>query len=247
MLSCEWNLLGLSMAVFLIFAAAGPAQAQAPNQDFSKLDPAWMAAEYDKAFTSGADGEVWRAIKAGFPVEYGRFLRDMAMAAKQNRDFRPISSEFLQAHTAGQSPFAAKAPAPMIVAFQKRKAEVLEHLSRTDVASCAAIAMGQQVEMNVALQLQLNRVTAALVNAAAAGHKTPQLRAPATAEDYRRLYDALVAQGIAPDEARTAIAGPIPESNAARCKYGLMMHRGLAAAPPELVAKLAISAPATTH
>jgi hypothetical protein len=237
-----------SIAVLSVMWASVCAAQDPPHPDFSLLDPAWAAQQLDNSFQSGPASPAWKALKAGFPEDYKRLLGRMARAMIANQDWSPLSGDFIAQHTVGQIAFAAKAPARNLVRYQKLKATLIEHLASTNVPACAAIASGALPSIptdgpDPTGAQMLYEVLGAFVDAAAAGHVSPQSRGAVTTADLAALRSIMVMRGTPEADATRALSTPPSAPDREKCHAAVLMHVALASAPEDLVAKLAIIAP----
>jgi hypothetical protein len=231
-------------AAFAVCAMASEGLAASPKSDFSKLDPAWAAQQLDESLRSGDMGSAWAALRTVFPAEYKQLTQDMATAVIQHQDWRGRSQTFIQNHVAGQVQTAQRAPAIQQARYQRRKAEFLTYLSRTNVNACAYLGTGigdPSVLGNLSSEemKRYSDLIAATVETIGAGRDSPVTYSDITADDVSQIKAIMANQGISDAGARGILSGQVGKSPAELCSAGVIRNNALAAAPADVVAKVA--------
>lgn len=231
-------------AVAVACAMATSAFAADPRQDFSRLDPAWAAQEIDTWLQSGDLGSAWVALEAVFPEDYEQLVQDMANAMIQRQDWRGLSQSFIQDHLAGELQSARRAPAHQQSDYQELKAEFLRYLSRVNPEACAFLSSGtgdsSSLEtMNADQMKRYSDLIAATVETIRAGRDSPVTHSALTPEDISIIEAVMASQDVSRADAERVLSGQIENAPAELCRMGVIRNNALAAAPPDVVAKLA--------
>jgi hypothetical protein len=236
-----------ALSIALALAIATPAAAQKAEPDFSLIDPAWAAKETDRSFQSGQSKVAWQALKRNFPDDYQAFVVEYANATLKHESLAPISGRFIQGHTVGVIDLARQAPAPKLARIQRSRAKLIQHLATSDLAACAVMAQGGDLQASVSriadpLTLALfYENLSTFADAAGAGRDRPTSRTPLDARDVAKLKALIVKQGGSAQDADAIFSKDATIGDDAQsCRYGVMFYKAMAAAPDETAAKFAI-------
>jgi hypothetical protein len=215
-----------------------------PQRDFSQLDPLWAAQRVDASLQSGDLSSAWAALKAVFPNDYERLTRDMATAVMQGGDATTLSQAFIQSHVSNQIQTAQQAPAEQQSSYQRKKADFLTYLSQVNTEACAYLGSGIGDPSSVAAMPsdQMKRYSdliAATVETIGAGRDEPVTHGSVTADDVSAISAIMTAQGVSDTDAERVLSGQIRHTAAELCRVGVIRNNALAAAPSNVVAKLA--------
>lgn len=225
-------------------AMAGGVLAASPQQDLEGLDPTWAAKELERTFQSGDQGSTWAALKAVFPADYEQLIQDMARAIVQEQDPLEISQSFIQNHFAGQIQAAQSAPAQQQSYYQVQKADFLTYLSQVNVEACAYLGsgIGDPSSLETMPSDQMERYSdlmAVAIETIGAGLSSPVTYSGVTLEDVSEIQATMTSQGVSDEDAQLVLTGQVGSDPDELCRVGIIRNNALAAAPADVVAKMA--------
>ncbi|MDO9472718.1 MAG: hypothetical protein Q7J28_06645 [Caulobacter sp.] len=235
--------LGLVITALSMFVTM-PAHSQASPPDFSKISPEWAAQELDRSFQTGEARAAWKALKLAFPDDYDLMIRNLAQAIIEGRDLSytsSISGRFIEERLTGEIEFAARAPVSFLVRYQRVRAIFIEELAGTNVPACAAMAQGAFSTALSDGSGTFYDLIGAFMDAAAAGRRDPQPIPPSLdTADVAALKLVMLNQGVPEVDANRVLFSTASAPPEDLCRYGVILNNALAAAPEDVVAKLAI-------
>lgn len=198
----------------------------------------------DTTLRSSELGSAWAALKIIFPGDYKQLTRDMAKAVIQHQDWSGESQAFIQSHISDQVDLAKRAPAQQQVKYQKRKAEFLVYLSQKNANVCAYLGTGIGDPKSLSTldgdQMKgYSDLIAATVEAIGAGRDSPATYSGMTSDDASKIKEVMISQGINDAEVKRALSGQVGRTSAENCRIGIIRNNALAAAPADIVAKVA--------
>ena len=215
-----------------------------PQQDFSQIDPVWAAGVIDQSLRSGPLGSAWIAMKEVFPGGYHQLMLDIANFAIHHQDSTVKTRDFVRDHVTSQIQNAQRAPAVAQAEYQREKADFLMLISNSNVEACAKFSNGE-LNLNIATNLNdyemkhFSQLIAAEVRAIGAGLKSPTTYDPLTPADVSVLKSILASRGFSEADQKGFLAGTVGETPAEICHAGVVRNSVFAAAPAEIVAKVA--------
>lgn len=234
-------LTGAALATVICAFNGGLAAARA-QQDSSAIDP-WVQ-QVDTALQSGDTNSAWAAIKAVFPDDYAHLVRDMASAMLQGADATILSQTFIQSHLSDQIHVAKQAPADQQLSYQKKKADFLFYLAPRNPEACAFLSSGIGDASTLATMAdeQVRRYSdlmATTIETIGAGRDAPVTHGAVTMADVSAITAIMAAQGVSDSDAEKVLSGQVGNAPAELCRMGVIRNAALAAAPADIVAKLA--------
>lgn len=229
-----------SLGFALVMAVAG---SPALGQPFANLDPVWAAQRVDASLLSSEMGPAWAALKAAAPSEYQALTENAATAIINGQAWRPLARTFIQEHVADLTS-ARAAPASVQSAYQKQKASFLVYLSKENIAACAVLGSGQGElsalsNLNDEQTRRYANLIAVTVATIGAGRATPVLHGEVTDADVSVIERIMADQGVSREDADRLIDGQVDSGPGELCRLGVIRNNALAAAPEDVVAKMA--------
>ncbi len=198
----------------------------------------------DASLQSSELGSAWAALKVVFPGDYKQLTQDLARAVIQHEDWSGRSQMFIQTHVAGQVQAAQQAPAQEQAKYQRQKADFLVYLSHVNTSACAYLGTGigdpsSLGNLNSDQMKRYSNLIAVAVEAIGAGRRSPVTYGALTPEDASQIRGIMASQGVSDADAQSVLSGQIGKSPGELCRAGVIRNSALAAAPAEIVAKVA--------
>lgn len=157
------------------------------------------AADVDR---SAEQDVVLKTLKETDPIFYGQ-VRDRAAgrlaAGETEPDVLAAVQNEMRAYGLRQAPHVAAAPGASVIEVMQAEKAVIEHLQRTDVATCAQFAMaGLPVgyQPNGQMKALIDRAASARLLAAQAGRASPQQRSDPSQADFAAVYQTMLDGGL---------------------------------------------------
>jgi hypothetical protein len=128
--------------------------------------------------------------------------------------------------------------------YQKEKARFLVYISHSNMEACAYLGTGMG---NVASLTKFDKdstrvysdLLAEAVRAIGQGRASPTTYGALSSSDVSQIESLMIAQGISEAEAQNILSGHIGQTPDELCRAGVLENNALAAAPADIVAKVA--------
>lgn len=157
------------------------------------------AADVDR---SANQDVVLKTLRETDPTFYGQ-IRDraagrLAAGEKEPEVLAAVQTE-MRAYGLRQAPYVSAAPGASVIEVMQAEKAVIEHLQRTDVATCAHFALAglpTRYQPDGQMKSLIDRAASARLMAAQAGKASPQQRADPSQADFVAVYQTMLDGGL---------------------------------------------------
>lgn len=198
------------------------------------------AEDYAADVDRSADQDVvLKTLRETDPTFYGQ-IRDraagrLAAGEKEPEVLAAVQNE-MRAYGLRQAPYVSAAPGAAVIEVMQAEKAVIEHLQRTDVATCAQFAMaglptGYQPDGQ--MKSLIDRAASARLLAAQAGKASPQQRTEPSQADFMAVYQTMIDGGMNEADAQQFFGtgmGSAPERQ--QCDVTTAFYSAILAQPP---------------
>lgn len=199
-------------------------------------------------FSNPGTRDLWQIIKTEYPQDFDALISQLRAIEPAKREddevVKAVAGQWLQEFFATVGPDAIKAPADELLAWSAAEHELYATLQRGAVPQCAGMTMGQFVvidERNAAATAAVTRRNAAMIRAASAGKRNPQVYGEPDDAAFLRYGDAIAATGIDPQLHATlgSEAAMQALTPAQQCELGVAIYAALTALPDDVEPEMA--------